>query len=658
MCIRDRYTPDQIYQDDSLFDSLSTQNSTMYIDRNNYRQPLDKFSYIEKEIHPELSYQQRKERLNNKSDNTLSTLNSNILKNENELNSIQRLSFSQLVQKQTDIAFKGLNKDDSLIKYLILEGAIEEDYLSYTTYFYPGELSTNDQQYLTAQLSNTPLEFGYKLDNPDKIFDKVKVDRFKNLAILNLDMLTYLSQHQTSSDKFKNFIDAINEAKEKGYELLNQWFNLSTLKDKSKKSLLNTITQADAFYWSRFFEALNLTKDQKDNLVISLLEHLDQKSLEAIDTTAFIQTEVNDNVEIFNSITILSYSKLEKLFKFLMVLFSNLGQCNDEQLLEVIEKSNAYEITAPNLTKILSRGNRTPVVVTPTYTYVMQYGSEFVKKYVQDELLWFAENVLLELENAEESEASVLALLGNEDINEELKIGLIQKLKFKIINIESIADQSLWSHLLSSKRVEVNWDNVIKYFKYVEQKIDDVLVVYLNDQENVKDLIEVKLRRDISDEVTFAVKIVRCNMVEDGIFQQIITAIGFSFNNLSDLSVNSKKIEILLNSRKFALSVENHDFLKANLPNKSYLLIEQWIESYLKEPTKYEVTNAELISLVSSLKPTEHNKVSLVNLTPETVYDAALAKAYSDFDLSESKEKLFNIPPVSYTHLDVYKRQI
>lgn len=639
------YTPDEIYRDDSLFDLLTTQSMNRYTNKDHrYQQPIVQFSNIEKEIHPELTYKQRKERLNNKSDTTLSALNSNILKSERELNSIQRLTLSKLVQKQPDIAFKGLSVDDGLIKYLILEGLIEEDYLSFTTYFYPGELSASDQQYLTAQLSNTPLELSYKLDNPDKIFDKVKVDRFKNLAILNLDMLTYLSQHQASSDKFKNFIDAIIEVNEKGYDFLNRWLNLPTLQDESKKTVLNIITQTDALYWSRLFELLDLTKDQKDNLVISLLEHLDQKSLEEINTTAFIQTAVNDNVEIFSSTKIPSFPKLEKLFKFLKVLFSSLEQCNDEKLLAVIEESRAYEITIPNLTKILSRGNQTSEIATLTYTYLMQQGSEVVKMYIQDKLSEFSENVLLNLENAEESETSAISLLENENLNYKLKVNLIRKLNFKIIKIDSITNPDYWSDLLSSKRIEVTWDNVIKYFKHVEQDIDDVLVAYLNDNENVTSITKAKLRVGIPDELELARKIVRCDRLDDEKYKQLTISIAISFKNLSDLEINSNKIDMLLESGKFALTSENHEFLKANLPNKSYILIEQYIDNYFKDPTKYVVTPAELVSLVSAPELSVVNKINLVKVTPEIIYDSALAKAYSEFDLTQSTEKLFNIP--------------
>lgn len=641
-----RYSVDNVYKDDSLFDLLSNQNAIRYIDRNNYLQTCEQFSAIEKEVRTGLTYQQRKERLQSKLDGTVSLLKANLIKNEKELNNALKSSFSELTNKQSDVAFEGLDKNDALIKYLMLRGLIGEDYLSYTTYFYPGELTANDQQYRMAQLSNTPLANDYKLDNPDKVFEKISEASFKNTAIFNSDMLTYASQIKSGTRKFAGLIEAIIDANEIGYDFLNQWLNLPSLTHEAKKAVLNAITKADKSYWQRNYDLTEHSKFEIRSIAIALLQHLDQKALGEIKETDFIQHILREDVEIFNSITILGYPKLEKLFNFFKISFSSLEHCNDDQLLEVIEKSNAYKITVDNLIKILSRGNQNQEEIVPTYTYIQGKGSQAVNKYVATEMNWFAGNVLQSLENAEESEESAIKLLENEGLENELKVSLIQKINFKIKDIESVTDKELWAALLNSKRVKACWDNVIKYFKYSELEIDDVLLGYLNDQENVNGLTKASLRHNIDDELVLARKIVRCAELGDEIYRQLSIAIGISFQNLSDLSVSPIKIETLLSSGKFSFTKENYEFLKTKIPSKSYLLIEKNFESYLKETSKYEITNSERISLLRSSVLSVTDKSQLVALTPETDYENELATAYSEFDISRSKEKLFNSPLV------------
>lgn len=637
------YYPNQFLENDSVIDLLKTQSNIRYISRNNHYQPLEVFSNIEKEINPKSTYDQIKEILIKKSDGTLSALNSKIASLEKELHNLEKLNFNQLVLKHPDLPFKGLTSEDGLIRYLIADGLIEEDYLAYTTYFYPGELSANDQQYLTAQLSNVPLEFGYQLDNPDKVFKKIKEGRFKNRSILNLSMLTYSSLKHSDSDKFANLINAILDAKDTGYDFVSQWLRLPNLMDFSKKSVLNAITKIDEHYWTNLVDATELTNDERGGLIIALLEHLDQRALSTINETGFIQYELSEKVEIFNSIVILGYSKLEKLFKLLKIIFSSLEKCNDNQLLEVIENTNAYEITVDNLVKILSRGESKKTEVVPTYTYIATNGSNSVKDYINQEIRWFSGSVLQNLEGAEESEESAVTLLNNDTLEVELKVSLIQKLLFNINDIESIADTDLWPDLLHSKRVKASWVNVIKYFKLVEEEIDDVLLAYLNDQENIKDLVTINLRRENAEEVKFASKFFRSDRIENEIYKQLIMATRFSFKNLSDLDVNAQKISLLLDAAKFSLSIENHDFLKAKLPNRAHLLIAQYIGDYFEDPTKFELTNSERVSLVAKSTLSEVHKADLIKLTPESAYDTLLAKAYGDFDLNYSKEKLFNL---------------
>ena len=639
-----QYYPSQFLENDSVIDLLKTQTDISYVPRSSrYSQTLDTFANIGKEFDSKLTYDQRKESLIKKADGTLSALHSEIVSLEKDLHDLDKISFNQLVLKHSDLPFKGLKADDGLIRYLILDGLIEEDYLAYTTYFYPGELSTNDQQYLTAQLSNVPLGFGYQLDNLDKVFKKIKEGRFKNRSILNLNMLTYSGLNQSSTDKFSYFIEAILDAKESGYDFVSQWLRLPNLMDASKKSVVNAITKADQHYWGKLIKATDLTSEERGALVIALMEHLDQRALSAINETGFIQLELNEHVEYLNSIVILGYSKLEKLFNFLKVKFASLEKCHDNQLLEVIEKTNAYELAVDNLVKILSRTQTSQIEVVPTYTYITTYGSNAVKDYINNEIRWFAWSVLLNLEGAEESEQSAISLLNNDALEVELKVSLIQTLLFNINDIESVANTDLWQALLDAKRIKASWDNVIKYFKLVEEEIDNVLLKCLNDQENIGSLVHLRLKHNVSEELALARKIVRCNDLDDEMYAKLMSAIAISFNNLSDLEVNSKKLELLINSRKFALSVENHDFLKDNLLNKSYLLIEQNFEKYLEDPTKFELTNTELVNLVGISTLSVVNKATLIQLTPESAYDTSLAKAYCEFDLRYSKEKLFNI---------------
>ncbi len=61
------------------------------------------------------------------------------------------------------------SKSFNLLKYLIRNGYIDENYAAYVSYFYPNSLTVRDRNFLLALSDRTPLEYGYHIDRPDAI---------------------------------------------------------------------------------------------------------------------------------------------------------------------------------------------------------------------------------------------------------------------------------------------------------------------------------------------------------------------------------------------------------------------------------------------------------------------------------------------------------
>lgn len=635
-------SPEQLIQNDSLFESFIKQSNSRYRNINSGVSSLESFSSIEKEVDPTKTYESRHDLIVNKYDGFVDKSNSKIQELERQLEKIVSSSFNELAKMNPDVAFSGLNNEHSLIKYLILEGLIGEDFLTYITYFYSGELTSNDQQFLLAQLSNAPLNLDYKLDSPEKIFEKIKEERFRNTAILNIDLFNYLSESKANTKQFNSFIETILDSKEVGSHFVYSWFK-KDIKDSSKKQVLNRLTKKNAFFWNNIFDTLDLTNDERTNFIVALLEYLDTEALNAIDRTDFLQFELNKTDEIFNSLVTVGYEKLTNLFKLLRVVFSSLEQCKDPQLLEVIENTDSYELNIENLVKILSNGIEGGAGIIPTYTYINANGSDQLKKYVQRRLNWFVGNVLLQIENVQEVESSILELLNSRSVEYGVKVDLIESVQFKISTIDTVDDQELWASLLEFRKTDATWINVIKYFTYAANEIDEVLISYLNDLNNAKTLSKGFLSFSVLDESQFAEKIIYCDDITDECYKLLINSIRIIYGDLSDLEVSTEKIKLLLDDEKFNLSSSNHEFLKTHLPYSSYVLIEQHFEDYLKDASKFSVLTSEFVNLIKISNLTSSQKLRLINTIPEEVIDEGLANAVFSFVLEETLEKPFNL---------------
>jgi hypothetical protein len=92
--------------------------------------------------------------------------------------------------------------------------------------------------------------------------------------------------------------------------------------------------------------------------------------------------------------------------------------------------------------------------------------------------------------------------LNKEGIDESSKKSLIVKQQKRIKKISSISDKNLWSEIISQSLVEVNWENVFKYYEYV--LFDGLIESYINDENNFQNLsTKPFLRTDDMEEIVY-----------------------------------------------------------------------------------------------------------------------------------------------------------
>ena len=61
------------------------------------------------------------------------------------------------------------SKNFNLLKYLVWNGYIDENYAAYVSYFYPNSLTAQDRNFLLSITDRAPLEYAYRLNRPDAV---------------------------------------------------------------------------------------------------------------------------------------------------------------------------------------------------------------------------------------------------------------------------------------------------------------------------------------------------------------------------------------------------------------------------------------------------------------------------------------------------------
>lgn len=143
-----------------------------------------------------------------------------------------------------------------------------------------------------------------------------------------------------------------------------------------------------------------------------------------------------------------------------------------------------------------------------------------------------------------------------------------------------------------------------------------------------------------------SLSIIYDNSIKDNLYINIIKSLPYYwYPDLSDLKLSKEKLKSLLAAKIFKLTANNHNFLKTNLPEFSYELIEKNYSEYSKDPTIVMLENQEYKSLINSVYLKNAEKISIVKSIPEDFYegDIELTKEVCGFVVQNTTEKVFSI---------------
>lgn len=640
---------------DDLFNKLISQSTVNYIRTeqrygNNINKP---FSEIENSINPKISFQQRRQNVIDKTSSRSSEVKRRVVDLESQIertNSLKLKELIQLLPNQNLFDVSGeRNADDlSLIRFLIVNGYIEEDYDSYMSYFYPGELSTNDKQFLISLANHNPLDFKYKLNNVEMVYQRIQPERFNVIAILNFDLLDYLLIKQTNSKELQNVLNEIVSIEYKGYEFINEYLVKARLNEGAvtraeNKILINKLATYKKQYWRDFFENIGKDNVAKDKVLSLFLEDISLKDLSNVNVDQFFSDYIAESKTIFEILGCFKLDRVKEIIKVLNVKFNDITICNNQSILQVVEELDAYQLTDKNIMKMLNAlGESADTEANARYTCILESGRPRLINYINSNLENYVREVLMLVEHSTESENAIKILL-NSKLDSELLFEVIKKFDFKISEINLIENQEFWSALFEKNRVDASWGNVIKYFEYKKEKLDEPVISFMNISDNSLQLATKRLNSKDDYVQNLSRKIIYCDEFKNDVYQNIIKSVPYWYLNLSDTDLSNEKIRHLLSANKFQVTKENHDFLKSNLPEFSYKLIEENYSEYAKSPTVIELESNEYKSLIGSGKLSDVQKLALVKSIPEEYYDAdiELAKKVCAFAVQNIKEKIF-----------------
>lgn len=620
--------------------------------------PVD-FDKIQNSVDPKQTYKEKEEIILQKKNGRELELKVEIQKCENEIKVLGTLPLAVIINQYNDTSFiendETINKE--LIVYLLRNSYIDEHYFDYISYFYPGALSRTDKEFLLLLRNHGEPDFAKELNNIETVIERIQPAEWKNSAVLNNSLLSYILTHKTGH--LKEFIQTMFE-----YDAKNTFSFFSQYNNDNQNAL-------QVFYSTVYDFVKN-----KQNWVNILFGAADNKllfdffMLVDFGTDEHIKNLLSSNISVF-------YRPLDKdqnaivsnKLKVLNVHFELADEVFDNDIGDIIIKNNLYDLSKDNLVILINWKNNLQKESYDDYlTQISYLNDEYIKKYVNDNLEDVLENVLFEQKCINESEEVSVAIIQNTDISientkkfielNECKISSLSKVNhfftYKEDGKEEKSQFDVWSLLFENNKIMRSWKNVLTYYNGDSNDKKHILSVYLNNFANEPFIFadEALTKEELKDNNSPKYQLVRNFYAEIVLnndelcvnsFKLLIDQSPYPWKLLENYSINSDKLKYLIEVGKLSLNKENYEGIKNN--KKEILPV--YISRFIDNQKIFELlTVDDVISYISedSIKaPRKFELLSTDLPLLKTINNALFFEKIANLVVSNNYKKPINI---------------
>ncbi|SHO74021.1 YobI family P-loop NTPase [Flavobacterium cucumis] len=638
-------------------------NNVEYVTYNHYnghyytRSAVQKLKYsfasIEKEINSNYSFKDRIGLIESKNSNKI-----NLLKNEIEALRKKKIEIESWDLKKI---FKEVSIDNyltdfvnsGLIRNLLLEGHLNENYSDFISLFHEVSLTKEDKKFERSVKSGINEEFDYKLTQIENLIEnQIDLRYFNRESILNFDLINFLGENYNKySDKYDALIDLLSNEKVRSIDFIDRYISLENIPIKIffEKLVKN---------WLGFWDYISLKSNylpEKQYKYLSLIIMFglidDILSSQNNNTLASSINQKAHFLSLIKNTEELNYlNKIKKLIEKLNIEFEELENPNNEtkKLFDFVYENNHYKINIVNLKQMIylyGKKEENDVFETSNYFTILNSNCVPLIDYINSNINTYIEDVYLKLDlNNYENEDALIELLNNEELEDKLKFKIIQKIETLISDISKIENFEIKKQLLINLKVIANWENVIDYYSNCDFQIDDSLVNFLNIENIYLKLSKEKMIKESEtfDYPNFRKNILLCNELSIESYTKILEENLYTRGNLSFENLETNKINYLV-SRILTLTKDNYDLLKKNFSNYHIALIEKDFREFLLNFDDFEIENKDILTILESKNIFNDYKIELITKLPLQVLidDKLISRKVGEIILTASSKIKF-----------------
>lgn len=569
----------EVAEDPELFEKLITQkklgyrhmmkNYTGYFVEQDTSKDDFSFNEIEKEVNPNLTYEQRKALLLK---TELDRLKQEIKGLEHNIEECKQWTICDLLNhgilkvetekksnKEETTEKESFKKQLDFIKIALSNDYINENYWEYISIFHEGSLTPSDKEFVLNAKVHRDTPYNHPLNRRDNVLKALTKEHSTRLLgeiyALNNDLMDYILS-ETSELYTAPYLRAAIQKRDFIFQYIDRGIHLDLF--------INQICAR----WHQFWNYICEHKPDEINKYLRLI--LENTLVENIVPIFKNNKEYINRYADFMLINI-DEQKKHDLIDELNLRFEEI---NPETLSE--DKKYIYETWAFALLP-----NVIPVILsafpqwdehmynTRNYSYIKEaYPKLF--EYIQNNIEEYIDKVFLPLEkNTDISQEDFAELLNNENITNDQKKKIIAQCNVKIEDVSIVNSIDLRGDICRQNKMLAKWENIRVILNSPETNLSEQCIAFLNIIENAEALSEQKLTDELdvfdnSDKTTLSYTIIHFADITIEAYKLLIKAFIGSYSSFIKDALTEEKMRLLIDNQLVAANKIAYQYLKEN----------------------------------------------------------------------------------------------
>lgn len=607
ICDDKHYYPfDKFIESEKTFDLLRYNSIELvyyYSGQNRSFGKLLPFTQIEVLVDPDKTYEEQRKKLllDEEIKELISHKNANMIYAASVSEDLSTLAKSVLSLIEKELERLKNPKNINLVKYLILSGYIDEQYINYISFFYPQSLGTVERDFIIQSTSRTSKNHTAKLTKTVAIINRFEpADFYDNEYLLN----NALVKEIFSNKDFESYREAIvkNVIESNNVDFVRSCYS-------------DTETIIDSSFYHKVFGQMSSSTTDKfflkkedgsyDIMLEAYLKYAPLKNKERLSKVIrFIENNFNYIVERMNNLTSL---RTIKILKSLNIKFHNINIHKDipEELRSYVIDNNAYVINDNNISSVMkcwslyrdyNKAALTTILAAPSKQF-----SEYITSDLGRAISVFPESSLFESDRA-------ISVILNTELSVRIRNTYLRKQKKKLstpVNLSAAALKYAYRHSL----IEPTWGNLSYYM------IDKGFAIpsgFLSGNK-LTDFAGVSPEKS---EILVS-KLLATNVLPLDAYRNVADSYGKQMTSVNDdLSID--RLQILLERNMLALSEQTYSICCNNGCGKDILTNN--MDVYLEKPSLYHLNGSILDAVLNEVKTIQKKSELIASLSMQNIH--------------------------------------